>query len=221
VASQAAKTARSRNTGGGQAIRHTREESRARILAAATELVRESSFHELSVAQVMNRAGLERTIFYRHFDDLSDLLLQVSLEAIEGLFNAQVDLSAVRGGDGDPAAIRAAIEPVVRLYQVHGPVLRATSEAGAADPQIKERGDALRRRFNELVAAELAQIPKVAANPPADLNETARALNLLNEIYLRDAFGGEPRVTAETAIQTLAEIWIAFLDRDDPDREES
>ena len=47
--------------------------------------------------------------------------------------------------------------------------------------------------------------------PPADLAETARALNLMNESYLLDAFGREPRVSAETAVQTLTEIWDAVI----------
>ena len=43
--------------------------------------------------------------------------------------------------------------------------------------------------------------------------ETARALNLLNETYLLDAFGREPRVSPETAVQTLTEIWVAVIRR--------
>ena len=58
--------------------RERRQEVRARIVAAASELVRERSFQELSVADVMALAGFERTIFYRHFDDLADLLRQAS-----------------------------------------------------------------------------------------------------------------------------------------------
>ena len=41
--------------------------------------------------------------------------------------------------------------------------------------------------------------------------ETARALNLMNESYLRDAFGREPRVSAETALATLTDIWMAVI----------
>src|SRR5262249_57527741 len=60
--------------------RLSREETRARIVAAATELVRELSYAELSVGAVMERAGLERTIFYRHADDLLALLMRPASE---------------------------------------------------------------------------------------------------------------------------------------------
>jgi len=35
----------------------------------------------------------------------------------------------------------------------------------------------------------------------------------MNETYLTDAFGREPRVSPETAVQTLAEIWDAVIRR--------
>jgi AcrR family transcriptional regulator len=192
--------------------RLSRDEVRDRLVAATTELVRDRSFYELSVAEVTERAGIERTIFYRHFDSLADLLLRAATEAIEDLYDAQVELDGGRR-EGDLETVRAAIGPAVRVYQRHGPVLRAVTEAGASDPQIAARGAELRLRFNELVADSLARLPSLRENAPADVAESARALNLLNEAYLRDAFGREPRVSPEAAVQTLTEIWAAFLDR--------
>jgi len=195
-----------------QRPRLSRDEVRERLLGATTELVRERSFYDLSVSDVTERAGIERTIFYRHFDDLADLLLRAATDAIESLYDAQVELDADRE-QGDLEAVRDAIEPAVRVYERHGPVLRAVTEAGASNPGVAARGADLRRRFNQLVISSLDRLPGLRENPLADLSETARALNLLNESYLRDAFGHEPRVSAETAIQTLTEIWAALLDR--------
>jgi TetR/AcrR family transcriptional regulator, ethionamide resistance regulator len=197
-----------------------RDEVRARLIEAATELVRDRSFYELSVAELTERAGIERTIFYRHFDDLSDLLLRAASEAIESLYAAQVELDAERE-EGDLDAVREAIEPAVRVYRRHGAVLRAVTEAGASNPGVAERGAELRRRFNELAAGSLGRLPRLLKNPPADVAESARALNLLNEAYLLDAFGREPRISAEAATQTLTEIWASFIDRHAPRSEGS
>ena len=192
--------------------RLSRDEVRDRLVNATTELVRDRSFYEISVAEVTERAGIERTIFYRHFDDLADLLLRAATDAIESLYDAQVELDDGRE-EGDLEAVRAAIEPAVRVYAAHGPVLRAVTEAGASHPEIAARGAELRRRFNELASASFVRLQGLRENPPADLAESARALNLLNEAYLRDAFGREARVSREAAVQTLTEIWAAFLDR--------
>ena len=73
----------------------------------------------------------------------------------------------------------------------------------------------MRRRFDDLVEEALRAMANLAAHPPADLAETARALNLLNTSYLLDAFGREPRVSPETAVQTLTEVWYAVIQRRD------
>jgi AcrR family transcriptional regulator len=189
-------------------VRQTRHESRERIVAAATELVRTRSYAELSVDAVMSEAGLGRTIFYRHFDDLADLLVRAGREAIDELYLAQRGLGQARP-DVDPDAVRRAIETAVGVYERHGPILRAVAEAAAGDRQLADDYETMRARFDAFVEESLAGI----AAPPADLAQTARALNILNEQYLLDAFGREPRVSTQVAVQTLSEIWEAVTCR--------
>jgi AcrR family transcriptional regulator len=190
--------------------RLSREQSRARIIGAATELVRDHSYPELNVGLIMERAGLERTIFYRHFDDLGDLFMQTGREAIEELYETEVDLSAARNG-AEPEVVRTAIEPAVASYRRHGPLLRALTEAAAGDAQIAAGQARIRRRFDGLVARSLNDLLELGPAPPADVDELARALNRMNESYLLDAFGREPRISAATAIDALTEIWVAVI----------
>jgi TetR/AcrR family transcriptional regulator, ethionamide resistance regulator len=192
--------------------RLSRRESRQRIVSAATELVRERSYAELSVDAVMREAGLGRTIFYRHFDDLADLLMGTGREAIEALYQAQLGFVETR--DGEPsAAVRAAFETAVAVYQRHGPLLRCISEAAAGDEQIAAGYSEMRKRFDALAEQALGELAFAGRVPPANLAETARALNLMNETYLTDTFGREPRVPPEVAVQTLTEIWDAVIRR--------
>jgi AcrR family transcriptional regulator len=194
-------------------IRQSRQQSRERIVAAATELIRRTSYGALTVDDVMREAGAGRTIFYRHFDDLADLLMRAGREAFEGLLEAERAFREVRVGD-DPDVVRTALEPAVAVYRRHGPLLRAIAEAAAGgDEQIAAGRQAMRERFNELVEEVLRTSPAFAARSAADIAETARALNSLNENYLLDAFGREPRVSTETAVRTLSEIWVAVIDR--------
>ncbi len=190
--------------------RQSREQTRSRIIEATIELVRERSYAELTVGEIMDRAGLERTIFYRHFENVGGLLLGAGREAIEELYDAQVALAETRVDHG-PAALREAIALPVAVYHRHGPLLRAVSEAVAADQLVSADREEIRRRFDELVAQALREIGEETGRPLADVTETARALNLLNESYLLDAFGREPRVSVETAVQTLTEIWDALI----------
>ena len=193
-------------------VRQTRQQSRERIVAAATELVRRRSYAELSVDAVMAEAGLGRTIFYRHFDDLADLLLRTGREAIDELYAAQRALGLARP-DEDPDAVRRAMEAAVGVYERHGPLLRAVAEAAAGDGHIAADYEAMRRRFDEFAEQSLRGVEHLATTPREDLAETARAMNLLNENYLLDAFGREPRVSPQVAVNTLTEIWTAVIHR--------
>ena len=192
--------------------RLTREKTRARIIEAATELVRVRSYAELNVGEIMDRAGIGRTLFYRHFDDLGDLLLSAGRDAIEELYEAQLALASTRATH-DSDAIRQALEVPVAVYRRHGPLLRAVVEAAAADQLVAAGQEELRRRFDGLVEGTLRAMAEEGGREFADVAETARALNLLNESYLLDAFGREPRISTETAVQTLSEIWVAFINR--------
>jgi AcrR family transcriptional regulator len=189
-----------------------RAAARQRIVDAAIELVRERSFAELTVGEIMERAGLERTVFYRHFENVGALLLGAGREAIDELYAAQVDLAASRGGEMGRDAVERALVPAVALYAEHGPLLRAVSEAIAANQLVAVDQEMLRRRFDGLLADAI----RASGADVADPDETARALNLLNEAYLLEAFGREPRVDPETARRTLAEIWSAVLARRRP-----
>jgi AcrR family transcriptional regulator len=193
-------------------IRQTRQQSRERIIAAATELIRRTPYGALTVDDVMREAGAGRTIFYRHFDDLADLLRRAGREAFEGLFQAEQTFRAAHI-DGERDVIRAAIEPAVAVYHQHGPLLRAIAEAAAGgDDMIAAGQRAMFERFDDLVADVLRTSPGMAGRSEEDVAETARALNLLNANYLLDAFGREPRVSTETAVRTLAGIWTGVIE---------
>jgi TetR/AcrR family transcriptional regulator, ethionamide resistance regulator len=193
-------------------MRQTRRQSRERIIEAATELVRRTSYGALTVDEVMREAGFGRTIFYRHFDDLADLLMRAGREAIDDLYEAQRALAEARLGDG-PEVVRRVIEAAVAVYQRHGPLLRAIAEAAASgDEQIAAGQQAMVERFDELVEDVLRATPRLAGRPPDDIAELARALNRLNVNYLLDAFGREPRVSADTAVRTLVEIWSGLIE---------
>jgi AcrR family transcriptional regulator len=193
-------------------VRRNRRESRARIVEAARELVRRRAYAELSVDEVMREAGFGRTIFYRHFDDLADLLERASREAVEELYGVQQGLGQARP-DKDPDAVERALRAAVDVYQRHGPLLRGVAEAAAGDEQIQRAYEAMRQRFDAFVEQSLRGVADLGHTPLANVAETARALNLMNESYLLDAFGREPRVSSETAVETLTEVWDAVIRR--------
>jgi TetR/AcrR family transcriptional regulator, ethionamide resistance regulator len=190
--------------------RRSRHETRERIVAAATELIRDRPYAELNVDEVMRAAGLGRTIFYRHFDDLGDLMLRVNRPAIEELFETQPRLEDIGPGD-EEAMIRRGLEPAVAVYTRHGPLLRAMAEAAASDRELARDQAEIRGRFSDQAERYLRLAQARGAAPLADVAETAQALQVMTEAYLLDAFGRGPRVSPRVALQTLCEIWLAMV----------
>jgi AcrR family transcriptional regulator len=175
---------------------------------AAKAALRERPYRELSVEEVMSAAGLTRTIFYRHFDDLADLIVRLLQDAGGELYSTSSRLAAT--GTEEPDSIRLALAEPVQVFSQHGPVLRAVAEAASHDEQIEAGYGELRDRFAGLIEQYLrAREGRTIVSDPA---ETARALNLMNMSYLLDVFGTpQPKVSPEVALQTLTEIWVAVI----------
>jgi TetR/AcrR family transcriptional regulator, ethionamide resistance regulator len=187
--------------------REHRENTRREILAAAGRFLRERPYRELSVDVVMTDTGLTRTAFYRHFDDIPDLVLRLlgevggELVAIAEAWNRSVGAEPHR-------AAQQALGEVVAFFVRHGPLLQAIVDAAATDEQI-ERG--YRAAFNGFVDITAHALDRLVAEGELRVPHTralALALNLMNEAYLLHEFGREPFGDPEVALSTLETVWL-------------
>jgi TetR/AcrR family transcriptional regulator, ethionamide resistance regulator len=173
-----------------------REEARERIMAAAERLLLERQYREITVDQVMAEAGLSRTVFYRHFDGLPDVLLAL-LRTIEAELFAPMLAPAT-----DPESwLRELLAGGVETFARYGPFLRALDHAAGQDAEIEAAYSAVVDRFVEQTAA--------AIGPGERAYELARALNLMNGRYLVETLGRDPAFDRELALETLMTIWRA------------
>jgi TetR/AcrR family transcriptional regulator, ethionamide resistance regulator len=196
------------------------EEAERAILAAARAFLEEHPFREMTVGGVMIRTGLSRPAFYAYFRDRYEVVTRL-LEGIGGLLFA-LDWRWLSGGEvGEEAkevlvdALRAGSQTFVE----YGPVLRAIADAAGYDARVEQvyRYGLIER----LVGAVAGRISRdvEAGLSPADLDpeETSRALVLMTERYLLDAFGHpERRPSGEeraAVFATLEGIWVRTLYR--------
>jgi AcrR family transcriptional regulator len=173
-----------------------REEARERIVAAAEKLLLERPYRDITVDQVMAEAGLSRTVFYRHFDGLAEVLLTL-LGRIEAELAAPM---ATGEGDGE-TWLRDLLAGGVETFARYGPFLRALDHAAGQDAQIEAAYCAVVDRFVAQTAA--------AIGPGERAYEIARALNLMNGHYLMETLGKDPEFDRELALETLLTIWGA------------
>jgi AcrR family transcriptional regulator len=182
-----------------------RDTNRQAILAAADRFLRAHPYRELSVELLMTDTGLARTSFYRHFDDVGQLILDLLNSAGQELIEI-----AATWADSPPREYlnraHGALSMIVDFFSRNGPVIGAIVQATSHDERIEDGYREFRGRFVEMTERALGAL----AVEPA--HELAVALNLMNERYLLEAFGdpasrSEPdRVTA-----TLERIWTGAV----------
>jgi AcrR family transcriptional regulator len=196
------------------------EDAERAILAAARSFLEEHPFREMTVEGVMVRTGLSRPAFYAYFRDRYDLVTRL-LEGIGGLLFA-VDWRWLSGdaSGGREAASEVLIDALRRgseTFVQYGPVLRAIADAAVQDPRVEEvYRYGLIERLTKAVAARVSRDVEAGVTPgDLDPEQTARALVLMTERYLLDAFGdpsGRPsseRITA--VVETLERVWVRTL----------
>jgi TetR/AcrR family transcriptional regulator, ethionamide resistance regulator len=190
--------------------RERRANTRGKILAAAAASLRSRPYRELSVEAVMTGTGLTRTAFYRHFDDIPDVVLRLLAEVLEDLYRVGGQWAAA-AGQAFPAPARVGLRGVVDFFSHHGPLLRAIAEAAATDERIEEGYQGLREAFIALTTQTLERLGADGQLEVPDHQAMARALNLLNESYLLEEFGREPFGDPELVLATLETVWLRVL----------
>ena len=188
-------------------VRHA--DARRALLDAARELLERHAWHELPLDEVTTRAGLSRTVFYRHFDDRQQLLLALLDEIAEDL--TATGLRWKESGGDRREEIAASLRELTATYVAHGRLLQALADAAAQDGAVRAvyatLADELSATVQERIAREIAAGRSAVRDP----REVARALVWMNERYLLSAFGRPPLADPEPVAAALAEVWLATV----------
>ena len=194
------------------------EEAERTILAAGRAFLEERPFREMTVEGVMVRTGLSRPAFYAYFRDRYDLVTRL-LEGVGGLLFA-LDWRWLSGGEGGDEAREVLVDALragSQTFVEYGPVLRAIADAAGYDARVEEvYRYGLIERLVTAVGGRISRDVEAGISPSdLDPEETARALVLMTERYLLDAFGRPDRRPSrrESAVVfgTLEEIWVRTL----------
>ena len=196
------------------------EEAERTILAAARAFLQEHPFREMTVEAIMVRTGLSRPAFYAYFRDRYDLLTRL-LEGVGGLLFALdwrwLSGTAEGGSDGAREVLIDALRAGSQTFVEYGPVLRAISDAAGNDARVEEvYRYGLIERLIAAVAGRIARDVKAGVTPvDTDPEQAARALVLMTERYLLDAFGRTEThpspMETEAIFDTLEGIWVRTL----------
>jgi AcrR family transcriptional regulator len=203
---------------GGRRRRRKPEEAERTILSAGRAFLEEHPFREMTVEGVMVRTGLSRPAFYAYFKDRYDLVTRL-LEGVGGLLFA-LDwrwLSGTSDGGDARKVLVDALHAGSRTFVEYGPVLRAISDAAGYDARVEEvyREGLIERLIAAVAARNTRDIEAGVTPDDFDPEQTARALVLMAERYLLDAFGRPERrpsrEEADVVFGALEEVWVRTL----------
>jgi AcrR family transcriptional regulator len=114
-------------------------QTRSKITGAVRELLAEGRFHESTVEEVADRAGVSRATIYQHFGSRLDLV-----DAICETFDANPALAELRRlvelEDADEALART-IANTVRFWSSEDPILSQLYGVAAIDPAARDLVD--------------------------------------------------------------------------------
>ncbi len=184
---------------------------RESILAATARLLEQQRFDDLSVARVLEAAGVSRGSFYFYFDSKHDVLAELVRRATaQGMEAAEPWLA--RPAD-KIAALRAGTTSGARRWRENAPILRAIVENWQSDPRL---GDLWLTQMQSFTSATVTQI---SADPEAmaylagqDLEAVASGLTWLSErLYYLAACEIPPFGEEDALIGTLVHIWASAL----------
>lgn len=172
------------------------------LLDATLALLGEgSAFADLSIDQIVKRAGLSRPTFYAYFEDKRALVLRLGTDLEQDLASvAEPWLASAQG------SVRDTLGGVLDVFRRHAPVVRAITEAATYDPEVAASWQAFHDRF--IPGAETRIAAGAGKLSRKDVAARAYALVWMTERTLTEHVAHA--TVAETALlDQLAWLWEA------------
>jgi AcrR family transcriptional regulator len=187
-----------------------KERTRRAILDAALELCEDSSLVALSLRQVAKQVGIVPTAFYRHFDSIEALGLELVDESFESL---RAMLRDVRRRD---PALEDIIDGSIRILVEHVHRQRAhflfiARERAAGPPAVRE---AIRHEIElceRELATDLALLPGIEPWSAEDLRVLSNLIVMARVATAEAILNAPPRADAEKQIIESARTQLRMV----------
>jgi AcrR family transcriptional regulator len=131
---------------------------RARMIHATIEVIGEKGYADLTVADVIKRAGVSRRAFYEHFSNREACLLATYDTIMAESSKAVAD--AFGNGNGLPGSVQGAIETIFKRALRRPDVMRVLMvEIGSAGPEGTKRREQLGVAYESALRDGLGLLP--------------------------------------------------------------
>lgn len=196
-------------TSSAKRTRLSASERREQLIEAATALVLEKGFHDVSIDAIAKRAGITRAVVYQHFDDLTQLLQAVVESAAEQARAQVAETTLDNPGSNDPRdlmlqSVRAYIAVVTADPNTWRLVLCQPESA-----PVELREAIANARTQLLLQITRAVLPIFAGSDDAEL--TARILATIANQYAHLALEDSKKYPPERLLEHADWMIAGFL----------
>lgn len=128
---------------------------RERLLAGMLRACAQLGYRELTVQDVLERAGVSRPTFYEHFENKEGCFL-AAFDAAAGRLRERIEVAVAEGGERWRDRLRAAVEELLRFVNDEPDAARTLIvEARASCPPALDRRDELVDQFAACIDAQV------------------------------------------------------------------
>jgi AcrR family transcriptional regulator len=175
---------------------HAGDQTRARILSVALELIADRGFAATSTREIAERLGFTKAALYYHFRTKDDLLA-----AILGPAMAELGALVERGrGARTPEERRDLVEGYVDIVERHADLIRVL----ASDPSVKESAG-----LHTAMPVFRQLIPVLSGNDDPDTAQRTRvraALTAVHGALVHAQPDDDPEVVRSTAFEAACAV---------------
>lgn len=179
------------------------DDTRARLFAAAAELLLEHGYHATTVEKIAARAGVAKGTFFLHFPTKDAVVLELVRIQCKGALKARA--KAIESGASPLVALREAAMELGRRAGVSRNVSRAVLAAALEDESV---GAAVSASFDEVLQAMIADARSAAKQGLLSRADAERLAQQLMVSYLGSVlyFASTPHA------RPLAEVLETLVD---------
>lgn len=184
---------------------------RKRIMEKALELIRDSSYKDLTVADVAYEAGTSTSTFYVYFSDIEDVLFACVREADQDLGRIKDVLNQEWSSDNMAAMVSEFVDSYMNIWEQHAVELRIRNqEADQGNLRFLQFRLESTREIIEGLEKKVAEAQPHCKNPLSLALVLFTAMERLAGANFR-ALAGATRITRKKLNDAIKELWMMLL----------
>lgn len=184
------------------------------IFNAMEHLLESTPSHEISVAQIIEQAGVSRATFYFYFSSKHAVLTGLLAQVSDRIFEVVGPWLDTTDGADPHEALRASLTGAAQVWREHRYALRAVAENWRTDEELGALWAGIVERFTTAVASEIARERRTKQAPAGlDSKQLAAALVWSAErlLYISGLGEDESVPDEQAAVDALTVLWISSI----------